>query len=308
MISKLFYMSGHLESFARRVINISPKIKNRIKKQVKREVISEKKDFDENKWEFYCSKVRAVVNNGDILLIHSSMDGLNSIGVDTSRVLDFFLSFLEMGCTVVLPTYAASSTRVTDGRLKTYDPLKSPCWTGMLPNYFIRTPGVIRTVFPYNSLAAVGPCAEDMMHDNEQQMYVYGDHSAWKYCVDHHAKLLFIGTTSNNANTIQSHMIPDIMGDKWPIKDWYQEVICPVRVNGDIYEKVFFMQKSEWVKYIADYHITRKLEIAKILKHDVIYGCPFEYVDDAKTMVGFLVNLTMNGDMSYIVPRKYKKK
>ena len=94
MISKLFYMSGHLESFARRVINISPKIKNRIKKQVKREVISEKKDFDENKWEFYCSKVRAVVNNGDILLIHSSMDGLNSIGVDTSRVLDFFLSFL----------------------------------------------------------------------------------------------------------------------------------------------------------------------------------------------------------------------
>lgn len=128
MISKLFYMSGHLESFARRVINISPKIKNRIKKQVKREVISEKKDFDENKWEFYCSKVRAVVNNGDILLIHSSMDGLNSIGVDTSRVLDFFLSFLEMGCTVVLPTYAASSTRVTDGRLKTYDPLATGTW------------------------------------------------------------------------------------------------------------------------------------------------------------------------------------
>ena len=307
MVQELFSLSGHAEVWTRSLLSQFPKLKESIKTRYKRGMVTEKKVFDEARWIAYSEYISSVIKDNEILLIHSSVDGLNEIGVTADILLDFLLKFRSRNCTIVLPAYAIGSAKINNGRLKTYDPQKSPCWTGMLPNYFLRQPGVVRTVYPYNSLAAIGPHTRQMMSDNEDQVYVYGDHSAWKYCVENHAKVLFIGTTSDNANTIQSHMIADVMKEEWPISDWYQEVICPVKIEGSIHDKTIKVQKDEWSKYVADYHITRKLKKSKLLMEYKIEGCPFGYVEDSKEMVDFLIALAKNGDLSYIVPRKYRR-
>jgi len=307
MIGKVFSYFPGVERLTRTVLYRHPGIKQKIKSKLGHGKVNEKAEYNEAGWQDYQDHVRHAVKDHPIVLVHSSMDGLNPIGVTVEQMLDFLLSLTADGHTVVIPAYAISSQKVTDGRLKKYDPQKSPCWTGMLPNYFIRTPGVIRTVYPYNSLAAIGPEASAMMADNDQQVYVYGDHSAWKYCVDQHAAVLFIGTTADEANTIQSHMIPDVMGERWPIRDWYQEVVCPVKTDIGIVEKTILIQKDEWVQYVADYHMTRKLKKEGILKEELISGCPFGCVDDANAMVDCLVKLAEQGDLSFRVPGKYRK-
>ena len=146
------------------------------------------------------------------------------------------------------------------------------------------------------------------MADNLEAEYVYGDHTPWKYCVEHHARILFLGTTSLDANTIQSHMLADYMGDRWPINNWYEEYDAPLKINGEVIEHKLKVQNYEWAKYIADYSTTRKLREKGFLKEYRISGCAFEYITDAYEMVKYLEAECEKGKLMYLIPRKYRKK
>lgn len=308
MIEKLFGYFRWMECLSRWLLFRFPQIKMWIKKERKTKNINRKQEFDKDGWKKYQSKMNEVIENGDIVLVHASMDGLNNIGVGAKEVLDFLQTLIERRCTIVSTAYPITNLNIRDHKMKTYDPQKTPCWTGMLSNYFLSLPDVVRSSVPYNSLAAVGPQAKEMMKNNDKAEYVYGENTPWKYCIDHHAKVLFVGTTNNDANTIQTHMIADVMKDKWPIDNWYDEIECPVKLNEKVINKKLYIQNEFWTQYVTDYYITRRIKSQGLLCEYCIEGCPFGYIADAYVLVKYLISECGKGKIMYMIPKKYWKK
>lgn len=308
VLKALLYRFGFLEAAGRRILFHFPKLKSRLKRMAAPSPEGARPSFDAAGWAAYQKAVLDAVADSDIVLVHSSMDGFRPVGVGAEEVFQFLVSLADRGCTVVCAAFPITNLSIRDGKMKAYNPARTPCWTGMLSNYFLSHEGVVRSAVPYNSLAAIGPHAARMMQDNLEASTVYGEHTPWKYCVDHHAKLLFLGTTSLQANTIQTHMLADVMGDRWPIADWYEEIDCPVKTGGTLIPKTLKIQRTFWTQFVTDYETTGRLLHNGLLHTGEVAGCPFEYVDDVHEMVRFLEAECEKGRLMYAIPRRYWKK
>lgn len=307
-MTSLFYRCGYAEVLTRRIFAHFPKWKEKIKAKRKDRNIRGKQPFDSAGWEEYKKIINHCIDDNSILLVHASMDGLNDLGVEENRVFDFLTSFLNRGCTIVTTAFPITNLKIKGNRMKLYDPETTPCWSGMLSNRFVASPLTIRSAVPFNSLAAMGPLAEDMMRDNLKATSVYGEHTPWKYCVDHHARILFIGTTSLESNTIQAHMLADYMGARWPIDHWYDEYETPIKIDGEVMEHTLKIQNPFWSRYVVEYATTRKIKEKGLLKKYTISCCPFEYVTDGYELVKYLESECEKGRLMYLIPKKHWKK
>lgn len=259
------------------------------------------------KKEFFSALDSLDVSEGDILILHSSMDELALVGIDAIELIKYFIVRLGEHGTLVVPTFPLYSSNVTSSQALLYDRKHTLCWTGLLPNVFLRFPNVIRSEFPYNTLAAVGECAEEMMQNNLEDDMAYGPHSAWAYCVSHHAKVLLLGTPAFHTMTI-THVPEDLMGDKWPIKNFHVEKKFILKdSNGDRGFRAL-IRDEKWANYLKSYQRTWLLRRKGFLNESVYAGVYVGFVKDAKDVVDFLTQRALCNKTMYYVPRKYRKK
>ena len=258
MLNAILEKFDYIEVLGRCLIQKFPSIKKKLKKQSKNKNFKEKKELNSLEWEKYKKAIKSIVGKNSIVLIHSSIDGLSEMGITVDMLLEFLLTLVNDGNTIVLPTYPITNLKKQDEKVLNYNVRKTPCWTGMLPNKFLKVPQIVRSKFPYNTLAAYGPNAEEIMLNNEKAIYVYGENSAWKYCVDHHAKILFLGVTSLSSNTIAAHMIPDILEDEWPIKDWYINSKYHIKDLDEEFDiKIKIQDVDRWAKYSTQHALEK---------------------------------------------------
>ncbi len=305
MIRQLLEKCGAIEAFGRCALDAFPKLKNALKH--KRKAIAPG-TRNEVAWEAYSSRVFDIVGTDSIVLIHSSMDDFAGIGISEDDVMELLIHLAERGNTIVLPTFPITNLKKPTAKTRPYDPQKTLCWTGMLPNKFIAYPAVKRSVYPFNSLAAMGPETEKILEHNQNSIYVYDQNSAWAYCVNHHAKILFIGTQAHSSNTVGIHMVPDVMGDEWPVDEWYEECSYPVKINGCVSTHTVRYQAGKWYKYVEEYATNRFLRDKGILQEESICGCYLGSVSDSWEMVDALVARCRSGKLMYCIPKKYYKK
>lgn len=308
MLRKILENIDILEVYGRCLLEKFPNIKRSIKKR-KNGKINLISKLDVLEWEKYKNSIEKIVGENSIILIHSSMDGLNDMGVSVKELLQFLLSLCNKGNTIVLPVYPISNLKQQNKKILKYNVQKTPCWTGILPNLFLKVPGVVRSKFPYNTLAAYGPLAEEIIKNNHLAKYVYGENSAWKYCVDHHAKILFLGISSLKANTIAAHMVPDILGEQWPVNDWYIDSRYQVEDNDEIFEiNIKIQDVDKWAKYSTQYALEKELRKNNFLHKFNDLRCVLEYIEDAGVMVDYLIKLSFKGDLMFRIPKKYLKR
>ena len=301
---------GIIEVGSRVILGKFPKLKQTAKKiRAKKShgtVVTE--EIDPNLKAMFFERVLAVLEPEDIVLIHSSMDGLKTIGITAEEFIEFMKKQVqEKGITFVLPCFPTTNLTAPTEKSRPYDPKKTICWTGMLPNKFLCEPDVIRTAFPYNSLAAMGPKAKEMMAHDMEATSVYDKTSAWQYCYENHAKLLFAGVKASSSNTMGSHMVPDLMGEDWPVKDWYEERYYKVRIDGEVSEKLVRVQADKWAQYCMEERTSGMLKEAGVLDETYIGGCNLGIVEDCKKMMDVLIELSKKGKLVYMIPRKYLK-
>ncbi len=302
---------GIIEVGTRVILGKFPKLKQTAKKiRAKRSRgKSVAEEIDPKLKKIFYDKVIEHIEPDDIVLVHSSMDGLKTIGITAEEFIEFMKKQVaEKGVTFVLPCFPTTNLTAPTEKSRPYDPKKTICWTGILPNKFLCEPNVIRSAFPYNSLAAMGPKAEEMMAHNSEATSVYDKTSAWRYCYDNHAKLLFAGVKASSSNTMGSHMVPDLMGDEWPVKDWYQDVVYKIRIDGEISEKLVRVQKDIWAQYCMEERTSGILKEAGVLEEQYIGGCNLGIVEDAKEMMDVLISLSKKGKLVYMIPKRYLKK
>lgn len=297
---------GKLEVFARRIATILSPIKKALKRKTNKDKKAMKgSDSKKSIADFKACLKKCNIVPGDIVLIHSSTDGLQSLQMKPNEIVDLIMEIFK-GATVVFATFPIEPRKPKE--VYKYNPNKTMCWTGMLPNAFLQKPGIVRSLTPYNSLAAYGELTNDMMKDNILSETPHGEHSAWYYCYTHHAKILFVGTTSRESNTMAIHMVPDVMKEKWPIKDWYEKRQYQIVDNQKVLEKTLFIQKGFWYRYVNEYKTDKVLKDSGYLKIIKSGETSIEIVNDSFEMLNFLINRCENNQLMYSIPKKYYKK
>jgi len=245
------------------------------------------------------------IENGDILIVHSSMDKLYSLGVSSKNILDYLIEKVGDRGTLVLPVYPIINRNNLVDRQK-YDVKKTVCSTGMIPNIFLRYSEVVRSEFPYNSLAAKGKKASEMMKNNLKSDLAHGPNSSWEYCINNHAKVLFLGVEAYHTATIV-HAVEDLLDKEWPISDWYEEKQYIIKNENS--EKIFTarIRKQYWSRFLTEHYTAKVFEDKLLLKRLKIEGIPIEYIPDSKKLIDFLINETKTGKLYLKIPKKYWK-
>ena len=296
-----------LEIVIRRFLWRFTGIKEFINEHFSLSVGSKKNEVNPKLWEQVKEQIRNYnIQKGDILLVHSSMDGLVKTGVSAKEVIDFLLELLGEEGTLVFAAYPKCKPYKDDETVLYYDPKKTISWTGMLPNVFCRYPGVERSPFPYNSLAAKGPHAKAMMEHNLLDDTSQAEHSAWKYCVDHHAKMLFLGVSAALSCTMMNYP-EDALGEEWYVKDWYDEKKYAIKQGDNILFKTIRERNLKWYQFYAMFHseywMLQHGFLEKAILDDVYVG----YTADMYTLAEELLRLGRQKKSVYRIPKKYWK-
>jgi aminoglycoside N3'-acetyltransferase len=189
------------------------------------------------------------VGEGALVMAHTSVNRLQFVdngksipggflGAANCLVNDL-LALVGPGGTLVMPTHAHyqdEDSFLTDAqrreRVIHYDPQKTPCAVGLANELFWRRKGVLRSLHPYNSLAACGPLAEELLHDNLNAFkpLPHGVYSGYYRFCQKDGLVIGVGVSLQSSMTL-IHSPEEVRDDEWPIKDFFEERNYSVRIG-----------------------------------------------------------------------------
>jgi len=260
-------------------------------------------------------KLRQIgIKEGDLLIVHSSYNALKPLGVGPAEIINLLLKILGEDGTLAMPTIPDYSNIMKKGKqhiikdvsdeIIKYDPQETPSGTGIITNIFLKYPGVVRSKHPLNTMAALGPLAEQMMKNNLNgyQPLPCGVNSSWKFCSDNHAKILALGVDLAHSLTM-IHVAEDVNPERWPT-DWYRERKCRITENGIESETVVRERHPKWAMYYAERTLYKDLIESGIMKSESVGEVGMELIDDSKKLIDFLHSKNKNLYPYYFVKRK----
>lgn len=98
------------------------------------------------------------------LLVHSSMKSIGQVDGGADTVLDVFSQYMKDGL-LVLPTHTWAYINKNNPRFYVD---KSPSCVGILTELFRKRPGVVRSLRPTHSVAALGKDAKEFVAGDEK--------------------------------------------------------------------------------------------------------------------------------------------
>ena len=108
------------------------------------------------------------LKSADAVGVHSSLSSFGHVEGGADAVIDALLDVIGSDGTLVFPTYSNNREliEVTQEekalgvglkiRMQPYKPATDGCWTGRIPETFLRRSGIVRGNHPAHSLAAIG--------------------------------------------------------------------------------------------------------------------------------------------------------
>ena len=248
------------------------------------------------------------IGTGDLLIVHSSYAALECTGVQPETVVEELLKLVGPTGTLCMPVIrkfkgepkgADVLTKDLDDLVCTYDVENTKITSGLLPYFLMRTVNSEVSLFPFNPLCAVGPLAKEMMaHNLDGELpSPHGQYSSWKYCLDHGAKVLFLGTDLEHHNTM-THVAEEAFGDwHWVDNEWFRvRKFNIIDREGNKQYKEVYERKPKWgMLHYAEINVNHDLKKDGIVKTDIIGGViPMGY-EDASIFVNYLRSKNKNG-------------
>jgi aminoglycoside 3-N-acetyltransferase len=230
------------------------------------------------------------VMEGALVMAHTSTSGLMLTEGPASaekpanpvkmarQLLDDLLELVGESGTLVMPTHALDQGEPRHARGNdpappiVYDPLSTPCGVGLANELFWRSPGVHRSLYPYNMVAARGPLAAELLHDNlnDSKPLPHGIHSAYYRFCQKNGLVVSIGIRLGDCITL-IHAAEDVRDQDFPFKDFLEERRYVVRIDGENREVVVRQQRPEYSMYCRCHRkLTRDLVGAGIMHEDTV--------------------------------------
>jgi aminoglycoside 3-N-acetyltransferase len=148
------------------------------------------------------------------LLIHSSMKAIGPVEGGADTVLDACIAYMRDGL-LLFPTHSWSDENLVDN---VYNPLTEPSCVGILTNLFLRRPGVVRSLHPTHSVAALGRDAAAFVAGEEFAETPCPRAGCWGRLYDRGAQILFLGCSLKRNTFIHGveewNTIPNRLADQ----------------------------------------------------------------------------------------------
>uniref|UniRef100_UPI00404813F2 AAC(3) family N-acetyltransferase n=1 Tax=Algoriphagus sp. TaxID=1872435 RepID=UPI00404813F2 len=249
------------------------------------------------------------VNNGSIMVVHSSFDLLYRFNLNPDEVNQYLLNLVGQNGTLVMPVIRRfkeegsvidSLTKNLDHITCTYNVQKSLIVSGLLPYYLTKNPESFVSRFPLNPVVAVGAKAERMTKDNLNGDFPtpHGLNSAWKYCYDNNAFIVGLGVEMPHFLTMIH--VNEECDSNWPIKDWYQKRRFIIEDKDFKTEMDIFERKPKWGRlYYAERKLRKDLIKSGILVIENIAGLEISVIN-SRLLIEFLKNNKRKGYPYYV--------
>ena len=130
------------------------------------------------------------INPRGTLLIHSSMKAIGPVEGGADTVLDACIEYMQDGL-LIFPTHTWSENNLPDN---IYNPLTEPSCVGILTNLFLQREGVVRSLHPTHSVAAIGKDAAAYVAGEEHTNTPCPRNGCWGKLYDCHAQIMFMGS------------------------------------------------------------------------------------------------------------------
>jgi aminoglycoside 3-N-acetyltransferase len=140
----------------------------------------------------------AGVREGATLLVHSSLSSMGLVVGGPPSVISALRAAIGPGGTLVLPTH--SWERAGRGDF-TFDLRQTPSCVGAISEAFRTMPGVVRSLHPTHSVAAIGPRSRALTEGHELASTPCGEGTPYARMLDSSGQILFLGATLDQ-NTI----------------------------------------------------------------------------------------------------------
>jgi aminoglycoside 3-N-acetyltransferase len=143
---------------------------------------------------------RLGLNDGDVVLVHSSLSRLGNVRGGAEMVIDALLEAVGPAGTVLFPTLTGTegdgpdSPPIVDVRL-------TPCWTGRIPETARKRPEARRSLHPTHSIAVFGAGAERYAAGHEASATPCDTHSPYYRLITEGGRILLLGDVTQDSNT-----------------------------------------------------------------------------------------------------------
>lgn len=192
------------------------------------------------------SGLRALgLKKGDNIGVHSSLSSFGYVKGGADIVIDALSDTVGEDGTIVMPTHSNNLAKVERTpeevaagvtwlyKILPYDPIKTPCTTGAIPEAFRKRKDVIRSLHPSLSIAATGPRAKEIVETQSGRSL-----DGWKKLLELDGYMLLMGvglgvcTAMHLAESrvqFPEHILEKISPPKWfvekyPENEWEWDV------------------------------------------------------------------------------------
>lgn len=249
------------------------------------------------------------VNDGSIMIAHSSFELLSRFKLDPDEVNGDLLKLVGKSGTLVMPAIRRykeegsvndSLTKNLDHITCTYNVQRSFIVSGLLPYYLTKNSESVVSRFPLNPVVAIGAKATHMTESNLNGDFPtpHGPNSAWKYCYDNDAYVVGLGVEMPHFLTIIH--VNEECDLNWPIKDWYQKRRFIIEDNDFKTEMDIFERKPKWGRlYYAERKLRKDLIKSGILVIENIAGLEISVIK-SRQLIEFLQSNKRKGYPYYV--------
>ncbi|WP_426073738.1 AAC(3) family N-acetyltransferase [Janthinobacterium sp. DSP2-3-3] len=165
---------------------------------------------------------RLGITQGETLFIHSSLKSLGYVEGGALAVIRALQDAVGPQGTLLLPTYylPGGTVRATCAMPDyVFDPRRHGTHMGRLPEAFLASAGVRRSIHPTHSVSAWGRHAADLTEAHHRAPSIFGMDSPWQRFIGcDHAKVLGLGISMGPVTFY--HALEDAMGDAFPVPVW----------------------------------------------------------------------------------------
>lgn len=286
-------------------------IYKRLRKKRKQE-IGNQQQFDKKELIDHLSRIG--IEKGDILIVHSSYRPLKCFGMKPNEIIDMLKQMVGKEGTLVMPSFALFPEEIsgtfeeTSHKQFTYDVGRSEAWTGIITDLFWREDDVVRSRYPDNPLAAWGKYSTEMFAKEQQGDLALGPNSAWKFCAERNAKVLFLGVPALDSIT-EIHLPEDNLDKNWPVEGWFKERHYKIVDGEKETERNTRIRKQFWSKYATEFRCSYALRKQGVLSETLLHNVAISYIPDLKMFEDFITQRALQGDLLiYKIPKKYYRK
>lgn len=142
----------------------------------------------------------STINKSGTLLVHSSMKAIGEVEGGADTVLNVLIDYMKDGL-LLFPTHTWESWNLVDG---VYNPITEKSCVGLLPNLFMKKEGVVRSMHPTHSVAALGRSAQAYIKRDDEVFTPCPPSGCFGGLYEEAAQILFLGTSLNKNTYIHS--------------------------------------------------------------------------------------------------------